>query len=110
LAKVQCCQEDRVAGEDNRHTRHIDTQTQSTRSDDNTKVSFPEQHLDTLAILPIHTRMMNSNATLQELNQTILDRLPTQLPYKYIEFGFCAALLICETKIILWLIRVEEVE
>jgi hypothetical protein len=53
---------------------------------------------------------MNSNATLQELNQMLFDVLPTQLLYKDIQFEFRTALFVCETEGILRLIRIEEVK
>jgi len=76
LAEVQCCQEDRVSGENDCRTWHIDAETQRSCSNNNAKEASSEEHLDTLAVFSIHTGVMNTYTTLQELNQTLLDTFP----------------------------------
>ena len=79
LTVVERSQEDWVSREDNCLTRHIDTECKSTCRDYDSQVTSAEQDFNSVTVLAVHTSVMNTDTTLETLDEQLFDTTVTEL-------------------------------
>jgi hypothetical protein len=79
LAVVQSSQEDGVSREDDSLTGHVDTKGECTSGDHNAEEALAEEDLTDLAVLPVHTSVMNTDTASEGADEPRLNVAAAEL-------------------------------